>query len=101
MVVIETCPECGHYLQNAVYTINPPIPYVYCPSCGWRATKIRTPYVGYDFGSPVKQTQNAEAHNDEPIANGSSDCQVACPFNPKNGGDGICFCTFTDWRYNE
>ncbi len=35
MIIIETCPKCGHDLNSIVIATNPPIPQKRCPSCGW------------------------------------------------------------------
>lgn len=35
MIIIETCPKCGHDLQNLVLTANPPITQKQCFNCGW------------------------------------------------------------------
>ena len=34
MIVIETCPKCGHDLQNTVICTYPPIPRKVCWNCG-------------------------------------------------------------------
>jgi len=35
MIVIETCPKCGHDLFDSVICANPPIPKKECHNCGW------------------------------------------------------------------
>lgn len=35
MIIIETCPECGHDLVDSVICTNPPIPRKECHNCGW------------------------------------------------------------------
>ena len=35
MIIIETCPECGHDLMDSVICTNPPIPRKECYNCGW------------------------------------------------------------------
>ena len=35
MIIIETCPKCGHYLRDEMICTYPPIPRKYCPNCGW------------------------------------------------------------------
>ena len=35
MIIIETCPKCGHDLVNSVICTNPPIPRKECHHCGW------------------------------------------------------------------
>lgn len=76
-MIIETCPKCGHDLLDLMLTTNPPIPKKECLNCGWswtgeREEVIRVPFDGVGFEQ--------------------SAC-INCTNNPKNGGDGICFCT--------
>ena len=35
MIIIETCPKCGHDLQDIMLASNPPIPKKECFNCGW------------------------------------------------------------------
>lgn len=35
MYIIETCPKCGHDLQDIVLCTYPPIPKKVCWNCGW------------------------------------------------------------------
>lgn len=35
MIIIETCPKCGHDLIDLVICTNPPIPKKECHNCGW------------------------------------------------------------------
>lgn len=35
MILIETCPKCGHDLRDEVICTMPPIPRKVCYSCGW------------------------------------------------------------------
>lgn len=97
MIVIETCPKCGHDLQPGCYTTNPPIPYVRCPACGWShegnpEQVVRIPFGGNSYDPPKKYLPDSfTLHvNQGAFAN---DACFRCPSNPKNGGDGICFCT--------
>ena len=53
-IIIETCPKCGHDLQDLILTTNPPIPQKKCFSCGWEWTGepeqvIRRPFGGNSF----------------------------------------------------
>lgn len=49
MIIIETCPKCGHDLEHLVLTCNPPIPQKYCPACGWSWTGKREEVVRVPF----------------------------------------------------
>ena len=48
-IIIETCPKCGHDLQDVVLCTYPPIPRKECHNCGWswegqREEIIRVPF---------------------------------------------------------
>ena len=55
MIIIETCPECGHDLQDLVLTTYPPIPQKKCINCGWSWTgrQETKEVVRIPFGSNV------------------------------------------------
>lgn len=130
MIVIETCPKCGHDLQDVVICTYPPIPRKVCWNCGWSWTgepeKItRVPFGGnsriddtpvdedsiqlnwdrtstdwdtVNLGTPTLTTTNTttETINLKDYNCASAFEQTACincPSNPKNGGNGICYCT--------
>ena len=78
MIIIETCPECGHDLVNITLTTYPPIPQKKCFNCGWEWTGVREKVVRLPF------VDNGVAE--------SAPCEN-CLSNPKNGGNGVCFCT--------
>lgn len=49
MIIIETCPKCGHDLVDSVICTNPPIPRKECHNCGWswegqREEVVRIPF---------------------------------------------------------
>lgn len=51
MIIIETCPKCGHDLHDEVICTYPPIPRKVCYSCGWswegkREEVVRVPFGG-------------------------------------------------------
>lgn len=104
MIIIETCPKCGHDLVDEIIATNPPIPRKVCWSCGWswegEPEKImRVPFGGNnlitnDLVDKLKEYTVLNANFDDSIINNfeQSAC-INCPNNPKNGGDGICFCT--------
>lgn len=51
MIIIETCPKCGHDLHDLVICTYPPIPKKECWNCGWswegeREEVVRVPFDG-------------------------------------------------------
>ena len=121
MIIIETCPKCGHDLQDEVICTYPPIPRKVCWNCGWSWTgereKIkRVPFGGntntftekdntsisWDGSSTdwdsidIKTSTDWNSTHLDTSSNitafGREACEN-CSSNPKNGGDGICFCT--------
>ena len=122
MIVVETCPKCGHDLRDEVICTYPPIPRKVCWNCGWSWTgkpeKItRVPFGGNTNTFTDKDntsiswngtstgldsidiktltdwaSTNIETSSTINNAFGKEACKN-CPSNPKNGGDGICFCT--------
>ena len=54
MIIIETCPKCGHDLHDLIIATNPPIPKKKCFECGWELTGepeqvMRVPFGGNSF----------------------------------------------------
>ena len=133
MIVVETCPKCGHDLHDVVICTYPPIPRKVCWNCGWSWTgkpekTTRVPFGGNTDTSTDKDntstswngsstdwdsidiktstnwdsidiktltdwaSTNIETSSTINNAFGKEACEN-CPSNPKNGGDGICFCT--------
>lgn len=50
-IIIETCPKCGHDLQNLMIATYPPIPRKECWNCGWswegeQEEVVRVPFGG-------------------------------------------------------
>lgn len=85
MIIVETCPRCGHDLRSMSICTNPPIPAKECPSCGWYwegepEQVIRVPFGGNQFGWPSEQRT------------GFPSACASCPNHPSNGGSGICNC---------
>ena len=121
MIIIETCPKCGHDLLDEVICTYPPIPRKVCWNCGWSWTGEREKIKRVPFGGNTNTF--TEKDNTSISWNGSStdwdsiDIKTStdwnsthldtssnittfgreacenCSSNPKNGGDGICFCT--------
>lgn len=50
MIIIETCPKCGHDLVDEVICTYPPIPKKRCWSCGWSWTGESEEIVRQPFG---------------------------------------------------
>ena len=121
MIIIETCPKCGHDLRDEMICTYPPIPRKVCWNCGWSWTGEREKIKRVPFGGNTNTF--TEKDNTSISWNGSStdwdsiDIKTStdwnsthldtssnitafgreacenCSSNPKNGGDGICFCT--------
>ena len=122
MIIIETCPKCGGDLLNEVIDIYPPIPCKRCLNCGWswegeQEKIVRVPFGGNTntftekdntsiswngsstdwYNIDIKTSTDWDSTNIKTsstinTAFGKEACEN-CPSNPKNGGDGICFCT--------
>lgn len=50
MIVVETCPKCGHDLRNEVICTYPPIPRKVCWNCGWSWEGKQEKIVRVPFG---------------------------------------------------
>ena len=98
MIIIETCPKCGHDLIDTMIDVYPPIPKKICPSCGWHwegepEKVVRIPFGGnatldtFTNFMPTLDTFTNFMPTFDNLA-----C-VYCSNNPKNGGSGICHCT--------
>ena len=104
MIVIETCPKCGHDLIDTVICTYPPIPRKECPNCDWYWEGEREEVMRVPFGGNSYTTQKPIKLNDYTVINGynledatinnftQSACEN-CSNNPENGGSGICNCT--------
>lgn len=110
MIIIETCPKCGHDLHDEVICTYPPIPRKVCHNCGWswegqREEVIRVPFGGdkstvadllnYDHLEVSLNDLtilNNYNYQDATIGTFDNPSCVGCSNNPKNGGSGICFC---------
>ncbi len=93
MIIIETCPKCGHDLHDEIIATYPPIPRKVCYNCGWNwegqpEQVVRVPFGGNSYHDDLLNVDYAS-----PINNFTQSACLSCPSNPKNGGDGICFCT--------
>ena len=120
MIIIETCPKCGHNLYDLIITTNPLIPHKKCFECGWEwfgepEQVIRVPFGGNainamdnteypslnsylnDFNKV--ETFSGEINTFNELSNTlirdnfNNEACDNCSCNPKNGGTGICFCT--------
>ena len=116
MIIIETCPKCGHDLTDVVIATYPPIPKKECFNCGWSWEGEREEVVRVPFGGNTTNTTEYSLLNDFNKVENFNDCNTesytfnelsnslirdnfsneacnSCSSNPKNGGTGICFCT--------
>lgn len=50
MIIIETCPKCGHDLHDLVIATYPPIPQKKCFNCGWEWTGEQEEVIRMPFG---------------------------------------------------
>lgn len=86
MIIIETCPKCGHDLHDEVICTYPPIPRKVCWNCGWSWEGKPEKIIRVPFGGNLYEGNTTTLAFEKPAC-------INCPSNPKNGGDGICFCT--------
>lgn len=114
-IIIETCPNCGHDLQDLIIATYPPIPQKKCFHCGWswegeREEVIRRPFGGNANNKTTVTTLNGATNtlatiptlndylNDDNFLKGSPDINFkqspcdGCSNNVKNGGSGNCNC---------
>lgn len=115
MIIIETCPKCGHDLIDLMFTCNPPIPKKQCFNCGWswtgeREEVMRVSFGGNSFAPDITNHLNTNiddivdithtgnylnnvSYEDSIICNFEQSACINCPNNPRNGGSGNCNCT--------
>lgn len=102
MIIVETCPECGHDLMSEQLMTYPPIPRKKCYNCGWSWTGVPEEIVRVPFKKeeivrvPFKKYDDYININNFDLDNSykqikQSTCD-GCSNNPKNGGSGICHC---------
>lgn len=102
MIIIETCPKCGHDLHDELITTYPSILRKVCYSCGWSWKGEQEEVVRIPFGGNSYHDDNISLLNEDyalPISNFSQSACINCPNNPKNGGDGNCSCTLGQVQY--
>lgn len=117
MIIIETCPKCGHDLHDVVLASFPPIPKKECFNCGWSWIGEREEIVRVPFGGNSLNTNSLDKYdkleinlddltvlnnfnmNDVTVGAFEQSACVNCSNNPKNGGDGICFCTLGQMQF--
>lgn len=87
MIIIETCPKCGHDLIDTTICTYPPRPQKYCPQCGWNWTEEPAEVMRIPFGG------NGYTHIQVNSFGFQSSSCINCPTNPRNGGTGFCLCT--------
>lgn len=81
-IIIETCPKCGHDLQDLVLASYPPIPQKKCFGCGWEWTGqpeqiMRVPFGGNSFDPDNKYM----IHGNTDYECLNEDCCMACNLN--------------------
>ena len=111
MVIIETCPKCGHDLQDLIICTYPPIPRKECTHCGWSWEGKRDQVVRVPFKEPVindsDKSPNPAAtpitdmqtqHTQTPytLLNGNLDNKITPPSWPDTNGTVKLF----DWQEN-
>lgn len=95
MIIIETCPKCGHGLYDEVICTYPPIPRKVCYNCGWSWEGEQEEVTRIPFGGNSYHDDNISLLDGDyvlPISNFSQSACINCPNNPKSGGDGNCSC---------
>ena len=85
MIIMITCPKCGHDLIDTAICTYPAISRKECPNCGWyyeeqKERVLRVPFVENE--SHYATLDSFQNHS----------C-IMCANNPRNGGSGICHCT--------
>lgn len=53
-IIVETCPKCGHDLQDLMIATYPPIPKKECWNCGWSWTGESEEIIRVPFGGAGK-----------------------------------------------
>lgn len=69
MIIIETCPKCGHDLHDVVLASNPPIPKKECFNCGWSwqgepEQVMRIPFGGNSLNVDSKYELNGSIYDE-------------------------------------
>ena len=80
MIIIETCPKCGHDLHDVIIATYPPIPKKECFNCGWYwegepEQVIRQPFGGNSFYSDNKSVLVGSTY-DEFVNIGDKNCSL-------------------------
>ena len=95
IIIIETCPRCGHDLRDLVIATYPPIPKKECWNCGWSWTGKPAEVVRMPFGgNSLSDTNTTEylSKTNLVVNDIKNNVCESCSTNPKNGGNGICGC---------
>ena len=101
MMIIETCPKCGHDLQDLIICTYPPIPRKECTHCGWswegkRDQVVRVPFKepvidGSDKSpnpatAPINELQTQNTQIPYILLNGNLDNKITTPSWPYTNG---------------
>lgn len=55
MIIIETCPQCGHDLFDSVIDVMPPIYRKEFLNCGWNSKEMQESVIRVPFDGNVKK----------------------------------------------
>lgn len=81
MIIIETCPKCGHDLVDEVICTYPPIPRKVCYSCGWSWEGEPEQVMRVPFGGNSFEDDKVWLHGDTDYEMVNDDCCMAANLN--------------------
>ena len=80
MIIIETCPRCGHDLTDLVIATYPPIPQKKCYGCGWEWTGEPEQVIRRPFGGNNIDIINQPSLNDYLNVNADNFSSTTTPY---------------------